>query len=396
MTGDQGSELHLLRPWECRGVRRKNRMVLAPMQVYTGKNGFPTEWHYHHLAKYALGGFGTVFTEALIVRPEGRNTHGDLGIWSDDFVVPLKKIADLLRSLGVTPATQLVHCGPKASRQRPWEGYGALGETEAARGEAAWQPVAPSPDPRVEDWHSPRELSVSEIRDIVQSFADGARRCAAAGFDILDIHGAHGYLLHSFYSPLGNDRTDAYGGSRENRMRLILEVAEAVRAEWPKEKPLFVRLSCIDGEEGGWSLDDTVVLSKELVTRGVDLIDCSSRGIGLSPTARVLSRIPGFQVPFAERVRHDVGVPTMAVGLILTGAQAESILREGKADLICIAREALRNPSWALHAVQELKGDLNWDLWPPQYGWWLSRRAEQLALGERDLREGRSTPVFKV
>ncbi|MGE0851826.1 MAG: NADH:flavin oxidoreductase/NADH oxidase [Hyphomicrobiaceae bacterium] len=394
MTEQKVPELHLLKPWRCRGVELKNRMVLAPMQVYTGRDGFPTEWHHHHLAKYALGGFGTVFTEALIVSPEGRNTYGDLGIWSDDFIAPLKKIADLLRSLGVTPATQLVHCGPKASRQRPWEGYGPLGEAEAKRGEPPWQPVAPSPTARVAGWHGPLELTIPDIKRIVQAFADGARRCAAAGFDVLDIHGAHGYLLHSFYSPLGNDRTDAYGGSRQNRMRLVLEVAEAVRSEWPTDKPLFMRLSCIDGEEGGWSIEDTVALSAELVARGVDLIDCSSRGIGLSPTARVLSRIPGFQVPFADRVRKEAEVPAMAVGLIMTGSQAESILREGRADLICIAREALRNPHWALHAVQELGGDTGWVLWPPQYGWWLSRRAEQLRLGEQDVKEGRIATVF--
>ena len=202
------------------------------------------------------------------------------------------------------------------------------------------------------------------------------------------------YLLHSFYSPLGNDRTDAYGGSRKNRMRLILEVAEAVRSEWPADKPLFVRLSCIDGEDGGWSIEDTVALSTELVARGVDLIDCSSRGIGLSPTARVLSRIPGFQVPFADRVRREASVPSMAVGLILTGHQAESILSDGRADLICIAREALRNPHWALHAVRELGGDPEWAFWPPQYGWWLSRRAGQLRLGEKDISEGRITAIF--
>ena len=188
-------------------------------------------------------------------------------------------------------------------------------------------------------------------------------------------------MLHSFYSPLGNDRTDVYGGSRQNRMRLLLEVTEAVRAAWPADKPLFVRLSCIDGEQSGWSIEDTVVLSRELVANGADLIDCSSRGIGPSPTARVASRVPGFQVPFAEQVRARAHVPTMAVGLILTATQAEDILRQGRADLVCIAREALRNPHWALHAIQELGGDRSWSLWPPQYGWWLSRRRRTAGIG---------------
>lgn len=394
MENQSAESLHILRPWRCRGVELKNRMVLSPMQVYMGKDGFPSEWHSHHLAKFALGGFGTVFLEALIVTPEGRTTYGDLGIWSDEFIRPLRKIADMLRSLGVTPACQILHCGAKSARQRPWEGYGPLGDAEATRGEHAWRPVAPSPFAHVDGWQSPRELTVSEIKDIVHAFADSARRCAAAGFDILEIHAAHGYLLHSFYSPLTNERKDNYGGSRENRMRLLLEVTEGVRTAWPADRPLFVRLSCVDGENEGWKLEDTVALSTELVARGVDLIDCSSREIGLSPTARLVSRIPGFQVPFADRVRNEVGTATMAVGLILTGGQAESILREGCADLVCVAREALRNPNWALHAVQELGGDSEWTMWPPQYGWWLSRRAAQLKLGEQDLREGRVTAIF--
>ena len=371
-------------PLRIRSVEFKNRMVLAPMQVYTGVRGSPTDWHFHHLAKFAQGGFGTVFTEALAVQDVGRNTYGDLGVWSDEFIPPLRRIADMLRELGATPAAQLFHAGPKASRQRPWEGYGPIGEEEAARNEPPWQPFAPSPDPRVEGWLSPRMLTVAEIHQIVAAYGEGARRCAEAGFDVLEIHGAHGYLLHSFYSPLGNDRTDSYGGSRVARRRLPLEVAEAVRAAWPANKPLFFRMSCVDGEEGGWTIEDSIAFTRELALLGVDLIDCSSRGIGASPTARVLARVPGFQVPYAERIRRETGVPTMAVGLILTGRQAEDILRSGAADLVCVAREALHNPNWALHAVQEVGGDPDWRNWPPQYGWWLSRRAEQLRLGEMD------------
>jgi 2,4-dienoyl-CoA reductase-like NADH-dependent reductase (Old Yellow Enzyme family) len=375
-------EIALLTPMRIRGVELKNRMVLAPMQVYTGADGHPTDWHFQHLAKFAGGGFGTVFTEALAVTDTGRNTYGDLGVWSDEFVPSLRRIADMLRGLGATPAAQLFHAGPKASRQRPWEGYGPIGEAEAARGEAPWQPVAPSPDARVEGWLSPRALTVAEIQDLVRAYGEGARRCAEADFDIVEIHGAHGYLIHSFYSPLGNDRTDDYGGSRAGRMRFPLEVAEAVRAAWPVDKPLFFRMSCVDGEEGGWTIEDSIAFTRELALRGVDLIDCSSRGIGASPTARVLARVPGFQVPYADRIRRETGVPTMAVGLILKGRQAEDILRSGSADLVCVAREALYDPNWALHAVQEVGGDADWERWPPQYGWWLSRRAEQLRLAE--------------
>ena len=375
-------DIALLTPMRIRGVELKNRMVLAPMQVYTGADGYPTDWHFQHLAKFAQGGFGTVFTEALAVTDTGRNTYGDLGVWSDTFVPSLRRIADMLRGLGATPAAQLFHAGPKASRQRPWEGYGPIGEAETARGEAPWQPLAPSPDPRVDGWLSPRALTVGDIHDLVQAYGEGARRCAEAGFDIIEIHGAHGYLIHSFYSPLGNDRTDDYGGNRAGRMRFPLEVTEAVRAAWPPDKPLFFRMSCVDGEHSGWTIEDSVAFTRELALRGVDLIDCSSRGIGASPTARVLARAPGFQVPYADRIRRETGVPTMAVGLILRGRQAEDILRQGSADLVCVAREALYNPNWALHAVQEIGGDPHWTRWPPQYGWWLSRRAEQLRMGE--------------
>jgi len=372
----------LAAPLRIRGVELKNRMVLAPMQVYSAVGGFPTDWHFYHLAKFAQGGFGVVFTEALAVQDVGRNTYGDLGVWSDDFVPPLRRIAEMLRGLRTTPAAQLFHAGPKASRQRPWEGYGPIGEAEATRGEPPWQPLAPSPDPRVEGWVSPRMLSIAEIDDLVSAYGEGARRCAEAGFDVLEIHGAHGYLIHSFYSPLGNDRTDSYGGGRAGRMRFPLEVAEAVRAAWPPDKPLLFRMSCIDGEDGGWNIEDSIALTRELALLGVDLIDCSSLGIGASPTARVLARVPGFQVHYAERIRRETGVLTMAVGLILTGRQAEDILEHGGVDLICVAREALYNPNWALHAVQEVGGDPEWRQWPPQYGWWLSRRAEQLRLGE--------------
>lgn len=374
----------ILEPMQMRSVTLPNRMVLGPMQMYRARDGYPTDWHIQHLAKFAVGGFGTVFTEALCVDPVGRNTYGDMGIWSDEFIPPLRKIADTIRACGAIPATQLLHVGPKAGRQRPWEGYGPLGAAEAERGEPAWQPVGPSAEAKADGWHAPHKMTSQDISQVIEAFGAGARRCAKAGFDVLDIHGAHGYLIHAFYSPLNNDIPNEYGGSPSARMRLALEIAEVCRANWPDDKPIFYRLSCVDdADHGGWTLDDTVVLSRELQRRGVDLIDCSSGGIGLSPTARIVARQPLFQVPYAERVRKDVsGMATMAVGLITEAEQAERILQSGQADLIAIAREALRNPHWAMQAAVELTGDEAYNqMWPPSYGWWLYRRSRALALG---------------
>lgn len=370
----------LFTPATFRGVTLPNRIVLAPMQMYAARNGEIQDWHLHHLVKFAQGGFGTVFTEALVVEERGRNTYGDAGVWSDRHVPGLRRLAHELRSYGVIPAAQLFHAGPKASRQRPWEGYGPLGAEEAGRGEKPWQPVAPTAEAKVEGWHPPRALEAGEIERVIAAFADGARRCEEAGFDVLEVHGAHGYLVHSFYSPLGNDRQDEFGGDRQGRMRFAVEVARAVRRHWPERKPLFFRLSCIDDAEGGWSIEDTVVLAAALREAGVDLIDCSSGGIGAPPTLKPVARPHGFQVPFADRVRRELTMATMAVGLIRTARHAESILAEGSADLVCIAREALYNPNWGVHAALDLMGDDGYELWPKQYGWWLSRRERNLRL----------------
>lgn len=376
----------LFEPYTLRGVTLPNRIVLAPMQMYSAQDGFATDWHLHHLAKFAMGGFGTVFTEGLCVEERGRNTYGDMGVWSDDFIPSLRRLADTLRAHGAVPAAQILHTGPKACRQRPWEGYGMLGENEAARGELPWTPIAPSAESKNRGWANPEPVSQEDIPRLVDAFGAAARRCAEAGFDVLDIHGAHGYLIHSFYSPLGNDLDGEYGGGREQRMRFVLDVADACRANWPDDKPIFYRLSCVDGvEEGGWGMDDTVVLARELQRHGIDLIDCSSGGIGRFPTAQIIARQPLFQVPYAERVRRDCpGMPTMAVGLITEPSQAEHILRNGQADLVMLAREALFNPHWPLQAAVELGGDEQFNkVWPPQYGWWLYRRARSLHLAGR-------------
>lgn len=385
MTQNFDQDPLLLTPYKLRSVTLPNRMVLSPMQMYKAKDGLPTDWHVQHLAKFAVGGFGTVFTEALCVSPEGRNTYGDMGIWSDDFVPALRKMADLLRSCGAVPAAQLHHCGPKSSRQRPWEGYGPLGAADAERGDIAWQPLAPSDSAKAVGWLRPKRMTEVDIAEVVEQFAAGTRRCARAGFDFLEVHAAHGYLIHSFLSPLGNELEGRYGGTLQNRMRLALEIAEAVRANWPDDKPLSFRLSCVDDSGGsgeGWTMDDTLVLSRELKKRGVDIIDCSSGGIGLPPTAKIMARAPMFQVPYAEQIRRECdNVPTIAVGLIRTAHEAEDILQRGQADLIAIAREALFDPNWALKAAVELGGIDKFNAaWPPSYGWWLYRRARSLAL----------------
>ncbi|MCP5150722.1 MAG: NADH:flavin oxidoreductase/NADH oxidase [Ectothiorhodospiraceae bacterium] len=369
----------LFSPFSLRGVTFPNRIVVSPMQMYLAPDAVATDWHFQHLAKYAVGGAGCVFGEVLCVEPRGRNTHWDLGIWDDAQVPPLARIAAFLREAGAVPAAQIGHCGAKASRQRPFDGHGPLGPDDAARGEPPWTPLGPTDDPAAEGYLVPHALTAAEIATIVDQFAAGTRRIDAAGYDFLEVHAAHGYLIHSFYSPISNRRTDGYGGDRRGRMRLALEIAEAVRGNWPDDKPLSYRLSCVDGMEGGWTIEDTVALARELRARGVDTIDCSSRGVrGATSLANLeASRRPavaGYQVPYAEHVRRETGIPTMAVGLILTPRQAERILEREQADLVLLAREALVDPHWALRAARELEPDAGWQRWPPSWAWWLAQR----------------------
>ena len=379
MTGAPRPKPALFSPFELRGVRFPNRVVVSPMQMYLAEGGTANDWHFQHLAKYAAARAGCVFTEVLCVEPRGRNTHWDLGIWSDDHVPPLARIRAFVESCGAVSAAQIGHCGGKASRQRPFDGHGPLGEEDAARGEPPWTPAGPIAEASAPGYHLPHALSAAEVADVVDAFAAGTRRVVRAGFRFLEVHAAHGYLIHSFYSPIGNRRTDRYGGDRRGRMRLALEVAEAVRGEWPEDRPLSFRLSCVDGIEGGWTMEDTVALARELAHRGVDTIDCSSRGVrGATSLANLeAARRParaGYQVPYAEELRRRTGLPTMAVGLILTPRQAERIVAEGQADLVLLAREALYDPHWVLHAARALDPDAGWDHWPPSWGWWLAQR----------------------
>jgi len=361
----------LFQSLELRTVSARNRIVVSPMCQYSARDGHVTDWHFVHLGKFAQGGAGIVFVEATAVEARARITHGDTGIWDDAHIPGLARIAAFVRSQGALPAIQLAHAGRKASMARPWYGNGPLTDADLARGERAWDIVAPTSEPLGDGWLKPHAIDERDEQTLIDAYRAAVRRAHAAGFDVLEMHAAHGYLLHTFLSPLANR------GTREERMRFPLEVVRAVREAWPAEKPLFVRVSSIDDVPDGWAIEDTVVFARELKALGVDVVDCSSGGILGSATAAtktLVPRVPGFQLPFAERVRRDAAVKTMAVGLILTPQQAEEALGAGRADLIAIGREALYDPNWPLHAAQALGADPEMARWPVQYGWWLTRR----------------------
>jgi len=365
----------LFTPIKLRGAVLKNRIVVSPMCQYMAEEGYIQPWHLAHHGRFALGGAGSVFVEATAVQRNGRITHGCTGLWEDGQIAGMRAVADLHRSQGITPGIQIGHAGRRASSARPWEGAKPLVLVENGK---PWQTVGASAIPEREDYPAPRELSPDEILDLVDDFARAAKRALAAGFEIVEIHGAHGYLLHSFFSPHSNRRNDDYGGSLEKRMRLALMVTQAVRKVWPEEKPLFYRASVIDGIEGGTTVEDTVALARELKDRGVDVIDCSSGGMAGSISLSTNKLKPGFQVPLSDAVRKGADIATMAVGAILDGPQAEAILQENKADLIAIAREMIADPNWAYHAAEALGMEMPWSVLPPQYGFYLERRAAVL------------------
>jgi 2,4-dienoyl-CoA reductase-like NADH-dependent reductase (Old Yellow Enzyme family) len=369
----------LFTPLSLKDVTLANRIVIAPMCQYSATDGWFNDWHFANYSKYALGKPGAIILEATAVEAIGRITHGCLGIWDDARADAIKPIVDFMKAQGVVPGIQLGHAGRKGSIQRPWHGNAALNETDAARGEMPWEVIGPSAIPAGEGWLVPREMSHADIARVIGLVSDAARRADWIGMELVELHAAHGYLAQQFLSPLSNKRTDSYGGSLENRMRFLLEMVEAVRPVWPDGKPLFVRISSVDGFEGGWEISDSVVLARELKALGVDVIDCSSGGnAAAGATASSGLRGPGFQVPYAEQVKREAGIMTMAVGLILDGPQAEQILQNGQADLIAIAREAIHDPFWPRHQAQKMGVDLDFALWPEQYGWWLDRRAQGL------------------
>ncbi len=347
----------LFEPLPIREVTLRNRIIVSPMCEYSSEDGFANDWHVVHLGSRAVGGAALVFTEAAAVTPEGRISPQDLGIWKDEHVAELARIVRFIDGQGAVAGMQLAHAGRKASTQRPWEGDRVLSPQEGG-----FRPIyAPSPIPFRPEDPVPEELDTKGIARIVQAFGDAAARALRAGFRVIELHAAHGYLLHEFLSPLANRRRDAYGGSFENRIRMLLETTGAVRARWPERLPLFVRISATDWAEGGWDLEQSVELSRRLAREGVDLIDCSSGG--LLPGVKVPVG-PGYQTPFAERIRRDASIKTGAVGMIRSADQAEHIVRTGQADAVFIARQLLRDPYWPLKAAKHLGVQVRW---PPQY-----------------------------
>ncbi|WP_031106895.1 NADH:flavin oxidoreductase/NADH oxidase [Streptomyces sp. NRRL S-146] len=346
----------LFEPCTLRELTIPNRVWMPPMCQYSAapegpETGVPTDWHFAHYAARATGGTGLIIVEATAVSAQGRISPYDLGIWNDTQVEAFRRITRFLTAQGTVPAIQLAHAGRKASTDRPWKGGAPVGPE--ARG---WDSVAPSPLAFDDRHPAPAELTVDQIKDVVEQFAAAARRALAAGFEVAEIHGAHGYLTNEFLSPHSNHRTDAYGGSYENRTRFALEVVDAVREVWPDDKPLFFRISATDWlEDGGWTADDTVRFAADLRTHGIDLLDVSTGG---NASGARIPTGPGYQVPFAARVKNETALPVAAVGLITDVEQAEKILANGEADAVLLGRELLRNPSWARHAARELGGEV--------------------------------------
>src|SRR5829696_3125249 len=366
----------LFEPVTIRDVTLKNRVVVAPMHQYSGVRGFATDWHLMNAGRYAAGGAGLVIMESTKVERRGCGTMGDLGLWDDAFIPGLARCVAFIRAHGAVPGIQLGHSGRKARRFRPWEGGGPLSRTPEIEDWDEWELVAPSALAAPESDPLPRALSSDEIPALVERFGQAARRAHEAGFDVLEIHGAHGYLVHEFLSPFSNRRNDEYGGTDGNRMRFCIEVVEAVRAHWPAEKPLFLRLSVED--DAGWGPEQSVAMAKLVKPKGVDVIDCSSGGMRGAPVVSAGPVTYGYQVPYAERLRKDADIMSMAVGLIVHADQAEQILQEGRADLIALARELLYNPNWPMDAAQKLGVDRQFGSVPPAQAYWLAKRAQSV------------------
>lgn len=347
----------LFSPFALKSVTFRNRIVVSPMCQYSSHDGFANDWYLVHLGSRAVGGAALIIQEATAVSPEGRISYEDMGIWKDEHIAPLKRITTFIHEHGAIAGIQLAHAGRKASTEKPW-----VGNQQIKEGERSWLPVAPSAIPFRESDRTPLELTAGEIKQVIIHFKDAAARALEAGYKLIEIHAAHGYLVHQFLSPLSNQRTDDYGGSFENRIRLLVEIIEAVQVVWPAGLPLLVRISATDwAPEGGWDPAQSVQLASVLKAKGVDLIDCSSGGL--------LSRVqipvgPGYQVQFADLIKKEAAIPTGAVGLITSARQAEDILQQGQADLIIMARELLRDPYFPLHAAKELNAEI---AWPDQY-----------------------------
>jgi 2,4-dienoyl-CoA reductase-like NADH-dependent reductase (Old Yellow Enzyme family) len=375
----------LFEPLRIRDIVLPNRIVLSPLCMYSAKDGMANNWHFSHLSAFARGNTGLVFAEATGVEPRGRITPRCLGLWNDEQAQALVPITRFIEEMGSVPAMQLAHAGRKASAKPPFNGGTPLDAKDAGNGEAPWEVIGPSADGLGGPWPVPRAMTQQDINDVIQAFVEATRRTVAAGFKVLELHGAHGYLIQSFLSPISNQRNDAYGGDLQGRMRFALELTEAVRDAWPAHLPLFFRISAVDGPDEGWSMDDSVILSQALHARGVDVIDCSSGGVLGPPRFRGddagkpfqsrTARGPGFQVSYAERIKHETDALSMAVGVIVDPHQANDIITSDQADLVALGRELMYNPFWPLHAAQALEADAGFKHWPEQYGWAVEKRA---------------------
>ncbi|MDO7836703.1 NADH:flavin oxidoreductase/NADH oxidase [Sphingobium sp. HBC34] len=383
----------LFTPLTIRGFTAPNRVMVSPMQQYASDDsGLANDFHLVQLGRFAMGGAGMVIVEATAIEPIGRMSHMDLGLWSDEQIAPLARIAAFISSQGAVPGIQLVHAGRKGSMQAPWDGMGPLTEADIARGEAPWPTIGPSAISPGQGWQVPEAMSEADIAANVTLWADAARRAAQAGFGIIDLHGAHGYLLHAFLSPISNHRTDSYGGSLANRMRYPLEVITAMRAAIPDACAIFYRLSVLDGMAGGWTEADSLIFCRELLARGVDVIDCSSGGaVSDRSTDTRVRRGYAFHAPYSRAMRQGLdGGLVATVGLIVDPHQAEAVLRSGDADIVALGRELLADPNWTHHARHVLLGE-GYDDWPQQAGWWLDKRVGAL----RKLQEAGETPMTR-
>ena len=368
-----------------RGITSLNRIVLSPLCMYSAKDGVPNDWHFSHLSTYARAGVGIVFTEATAVQKVGRITPYCCGLWNDIQVEAYQKIASFIKKTGSVPAIQLAHSGRKGSAKQPWKGGTPLEINNKEKDEAPWNTIAPSAIAVSEGWQTPAEMTAEDIKNLINDYVNAAKRSILAGFQIIEIHAAHGYLLHSFLSPVSNKRNDMYGGSYNARIKLLCDIIIAIRNNISEKFPIFCRISAIDGLKNGWSIQDSVKLSDTLKNVGVDVIDCSSGGIIGRPRFAVneegeplkknTDRGLGFQVPLASEIKRNVSIKTMAVGVIVNPYQAEEILKTGQADLIAMGRELMYNPFWPLHASQELNVDPKFEMWPDQYRWAVNRRS---------------------
>ncbi len=370
------NEVPLFSSFKIKSKSFRNRIVLSPMCQYKAKDGVISDWHFQHYSRFAFSGLGAAFVEATGVSPEGRIGHGCTGIWSDSHVEGLSKVAKIFNEYNCLSGIQLAHAGRKASYLRPWDGASPI--TENDKVEPAWQTIGPSPIPINNSSPVPKEMTVEDINKVREDFKKAAQRADKAGFDIIEIHGAHGYLLHSFFSPLSNQRNDQYGGNFENRIRFAMEIIADIKSVWPDNKPLFYRLSSIDAPGQGANLEDNIMLAKSLKSVGVDVVDCSSGGITGSPVLTKSKIIPGFQVPYSEKIKKDAEISSMAVGAIISADQANEIISNKRADLVAMGRELLADTQWVYKAATYFNLENAKDYLPDSYSFYLSRRDEYL------------------